>query len=83
MIVMQRRSPINRNPIAISRPPKISQIIFAIGCLSKLVLISFSNGQTINFAILKDCNPNGIPTIVIYITNQTKNKPMLPRFQQI
>ena len=53
IIVIHKISPVNNAPSAPSHPNSIAQIIFAIGCLSKLVSTFLPNGVTMNLANLK------------------------------
>lgn len=74
IIVMQKIKLTIRYISAPSQPKSISQIMLAIGCLSKLVLTFFPKGKRTNFASLKHCLPKGMPIIVMHSINPTKQK---------
>ena len=79
MIVIHQKMPENKKPTAKKKPPKISQIMFAIGCLPKSVLTLEPNGQKKSLDSLKHCLPKGMPMIV---THQNRPKRKYPRPDQ-
>lgn len=75
IIVMQRINPANKNKRQFTNPPTSSQIKLAIGWEPKFVLTVFPNGVNTNLANLNNCNPNGIPIMVMQKISPVKAYP--------
>ena len=75
IIVIQKRMPFRNATIANSSPPnKIQRILSKTEAVFPWYSISFPNGKKDNRAILKHCNPTGIPTMVIHHKTPTRSQ---------
>lgn len=74
-MVTHHKTPAHKKPNVSVKPPSKIHKIFAIGCLAKLGLTSLPNGKRTNFANLKACKPNGIPTMVMHHKSPSEKYP--------
>jgi hypothetical protein len=67
MIVIQKKTPLNKADKAYSHPKKIAQMIFKIDLkvVSLVPTKSYPNGVNENLATLKNCNPTGMKIMVM------------------
>ena len=76
-IVTHNKTALTKLPIHNAKPPNNNHNIFnsRFPALSLTVTTSLPKGANCKLAILKHCNPTGIPTIVKHQSNPANNQP--------